>query len=71
MPKQYTISHITVTGTTFDPNLIISISGLSVGDKVTLPGSDDFSKAITNLWNQNLISDADIYLTQLSGTIYQ
>lgn len=67
MPKQYTISHITVTGTTFDPNLIISISGLSVGDKVTLPGSDDFSKAITNLWDQNLISDADIYLTQLSG----
>ncbi|HET7115847.1 MAG TPA: POTRA domain-containing protein [Hanamia sp.] len=66
-PKKYTISHITVTGTTFDPNLIISISGLAVGDKITLPGSDDFAKAITNLWNQNLISNAEIYLTQLKG----
>ena len=66
-PKKYTLSHITVTGTSFDPNLIISISGLAIGDKITLPGSDDFSKAITNLWNQNLVSDAEIYLTQLNG----
>lgn len=66
-PKQYTISHITVTGTTFDPNLIISISGLAINDKIVLPGSDDFSKAITNLWKQNLVSDVEIYLTQLKG----
>ncbi|HZW71830.1 MAG TPA: hypothetical protein VFF57_13205, partial [Hanamia sp.] len=67
-PKQYTISHITVTGTTFDPNLIISISGLTVGGKVILPGSDDFANAITNLWKQNLVSDVDIYLTDLKGS---
>jgi outer membrane protein insertion porin family len=66
-PKSYTLAHITVTGTTFDPNLIISISGLAVGDKITLPGSDDFSNAITNLWKQNLVSDVEIYLTQLVG----
>lgn len=66
-PKQYTISHITVTGTTFDPNLIISISGLAVGDKIVLPGGDDFANAITNLWKQNLVSDVEIYLTQLKG----
>src|SRR6185437_5829275 len=66
-PKQYSISHITVTGTTFDPNLIISISGLAIGDKVTLPGSDVFSKAITNLWKQNLVSDVEIYFTELKG----
>ncbi|HEY5390995.1 MAG TPA: POTRA domain-containing protein, partial [Hanamia sp.] len=66
-PKQYTLSHITVTGTTFDPNLIISISGLALGDKVILPGGDAFSKAITNLWKQNLVSDVEIYLTQLIG----
>ncbi|HSV10163.1 MAG TPA: hypothetical protein VLI68_05300, partial [Hanamia sp.] len=40
-PKKYTLSHIAVTGTTFDPNLIISISGLSIGDKITIPGGDE------------------------------
>ncbi len=64
-PKKYTLSHITVTGTSFDPNLIISISGLSIGDKITIPGSDDFANAITNLWKQNLVSDVEIYLTNL------
>jgi len=66
-PKQYTISHITVTGTTFDPNLIISISGLAIGDKLLLPGSDNFANAITNLWKQNLVSNVEIYLTDLKG----
>jgi len=66
-PKQYTISNITVTGTTFDPNLIISISGLAVGDKIVLPGGDAFANAITNLWKQNLVSDVEIYLTELKG----
>ncbi|HEU5364049.1 MAG TPA: outer membrane protein assembly factor, partial [Hanamia sp.] len=64
-PKKYTLSHITVTGTTFDPNLIISISGLSIGDKITIPGGDEFANAITNLWKQNLVSDVEIYLTNL------
>lgn len=66
-PKQYTISHIAVTGTTFDPNLVISISGLAIGDKLLLPGSDDFSNAITNLWKQNLVSNVEIYLTDVKG----
>jgi outer membrane protein insertion porin family len=66
-PKQYTISKITVTGTTFDPNLIISISALAIGDKITLPGGDAFANAITNLWKQNLVSNVEIYLTNLKG----
>ena len=66
--KEYIISEIKVTGNqSFDQNLIISISGLSVGDKVMLPGADNFSKAITNLWKQNLISNIDIYFTRLVG----
>ena len=67
-PKQYTLSHITVTGTTFDPNLIISISGLAIGDKIILPGGDAFANAITNLWKQNLVSNVEIYLTDLKGS---
>jgi len=67
-PKQFVISDIKVAGSTsFDPNLIISISGLAVGDKVVLPGGDNFARAINNLWKQNLVSNVEIYLTQLSG----
>lgn len=67
--KEYTIADITVKGSmAFDANLIISISGLAVGDKVTIPGTDVFSKAITKLWRQNLISDVEISFTKLEGT---
>jgi len=65
-PKEYTLGGITVTGNKgFDGNLIISISGLAVGDKVQLPGTDVFSKAINKLWKQNLIADVEIYFTKL------
>jgi outer membrane protein insertion porin family len=67
-PKEYTIAAIKVTGTqSFDANLIVSISGLTVGDKVMIPGTDAFSKAINNLWKQNLISNVEIYFTRLIG----
>ena len=65
-PKEYTIADIKVTGTQgTDPGLITSISGLAVGDKVMIPGTDVFSKAINNLWRQNLISNIEIYFTRL------
>ena len=67
-PIEYTIAGITVTGTvSFDANLIVSISGLAVGDKVKIPGTDIFGKAISKLWKQNLISAVDIYFTKLEG----
>jgi len=65
-PKSYTIGGITVTGAkAFDPNLIISISGMAIGDKVQLPGSDVFGKGISKLWKQNLVSKVDIAITRL------
>ncbi len=65
-PKEYILGGITVSGNKgFDANLIISISGLAVGDKVQLPGSDAFSKAINKLWKQNLIADVEIFFTKL------
>ncbi len=69
IPKEYTIAGITVVGSrAFDANLIISISGLAVGDKVTIPGTDVFGKAIAKLWRQSLISNIEIYFTRLEGT---
>jgi outer membrane protein insertion porin family len=65
-PKTYTIAGITVTGTkAFDPALISSISGIAIGDKVQLPGSDVFGKAITKLWKQSLVSKVDITINKL------
>lgn len=65
-PKEYTIAGITVGGSkAFDQNLLISISGLAVGDKVLIPGTDVFSKAILKLWKQNLISKIEISFTKL------
>ena len=65
-PKEYTIAGIEVKGTkAFDENLLISISGLAIGDKVQLPGSDAFGKAINKLWKQNLIADVKVYITKV------
>jgi outer membrane protein insertion porin family len=67
--KQYTIAAINVTGVkSFDKNLLISISGLAVGDKLQIPGTDAINKAIGKLWKQNIISDVEIYFTKLEGT---
>src|SRR3954471_3311495 len=68
-PQKYKIAGIKVTGNKyFDEALLISVSGLSVGDEITLPGADNFSKAITKLWAQNYFSDVAIYITKLEGT---
>lgn len=67
-PKEYNIAGIKVSGTKYrDESLLLSISGLSIGDRVVIPGSDHFSKAINNLWKQNLFSDVEIYFTKVDG----
>ncbi len=67
-PKKYKIAAIVVTGNNFfDENLLISIANLNIGDEVTIPGGDQFSKAITKLWAQNYFSDVAIYITKVKG----
>lgn len=67
-PKKYKIAVVKVVGNRFfDENLLISIANLNVGDEVTIPGGDNFSKAITKLWSQNYFSDVEIYLTRVEG----
>ena len=68
IPKKYKIANITVTGNNyFDQNLLLSIAGINVGDEVSLPGGDNFSKAINKLWSQNYFSDVAIYITSLKN----
>ncbi|HEV2478874.1 MAG TPA: POTRA domain-containing protein, partial [Puia sp.] len=67
-PREYTIAGIKIAGTKYlDESLLTSISGLTVGDKVTIPGGDNFSKAIQNLWKQNLFANVAIYFTRVVG----
>ena len=67
-PKKYKIAAIKVVGNHFfDENLLVSVSTLSVGDEVTIPGGDNFSKAITKLWAQNYFSNIEINITKLEG----
>jgi len=64
--KEYTISAIRTSGIRYlDTAIVISISGLQVGDKFLHPGGDIFSKAVQNLWRQRLFSNVEIYVTRV------
>ncbi|MEI6949104.1 POTRA domain-containing protein [Paraflavisolibacter sp. H34] len=66
VPKEYTIRSIKITGINYlDSSIVQSISGLQPGDKVMIPGGDQFSKAITSLWRQKLFSNINIYIIAL------
>ncbi|MCX6232191.1 MAG: outer membrane protein assembly factor BamA [Bacteroidetes bacterium] len=66
-PKEYEIGGITVTGVQFlDNNMLIMISGLAVGDKITIPG-DKISGAIDKLWEQGLFENIKITATKIQG----
>ena len=68
VPKKYKIAAIKVVGNHFfDENLLVSVSTLNVGDEVTIPGGDNFSKAITKLWGQNYFSNIAINIIKLEG----
>lgn len=67
-PREYIIAAVDVKGLQhLDSSIVLSISGIQVGDKFTHPGGDLFSKAINNLWRQKLFSDIEIYVTKIEG----
>lgn len=66
-PQEYEIAEITVSGVeTLNTDALISISGLKVGDRITIPG-DALSSAINKLWKQGIIGDAAIQVTKTEG----
>jgi outer membrane protein insertion porin family len=67
-PKKYKIAAVKVTGNRFfDENLLLSIANINIGDEVSIPGGDNFSKAITKLWGQNYFSNVEIFITKLEA----
>ena len=66
-PVEYEVAGITIQGiTNLDKNAIITLSGLTVGDKIMIPG-EEISKAITKLWAQNLFADIQIEVSKILG----
>ena len=65
--REYEIGGIVVTGSkNLDPQVITLISGISVGDKIRLPG-EETTEALKNLWRQRLFDDIGIYVTEVRG----
>jgi outer membrane protein insertion porin family len=64
-PQEYEIGGITVSGIEYlDKNVLILLSGLTVGEKIAIPG-ERISKAIQSLWEQGLFSDVKISSTKI------
>ncbi len=67
-PSEYTIGGITISGNRFlDEDLLMAVTGLTVGGKVRLPGDENIARAIRNLWKQDLFSDVRISVTKVIG----
>ena len=65
--QDYIIKDVQVSGIKFlDKNILISLSGLNIGKKITVPG-DDVTKAIQKLWDQGLFTDVKISVTEIIG----
>ncbi|WP_299825764.1 outer membrane protein assembly factor BamA [uncultured Pontibacter sp.] len=66
-PRQYIIADISVTGANFlVPSALVSITGLKVGDEITVPG-EDISRAIQKLWDQGILGDVEVFITKTEG----
>jgi outer membrane protein insertion porin family len=60
IPREYEIADIRVSGVEFlQPQVLISISGLKVGDLIKVPG-DEITRALDKFWDQGLFADAKI-----------
>lgn len=68
-PQKYEIADITISGlknALYEDYVLISFSGLSVGDKVDIPGSE-ITNAVKRFWKQGLFSDIKITATKIEG----
>ncbi len=66
-PQEYEIAEITVSGTKgLNSDAVISLSGLSVGDQIAIPGPA-VSDAIKKLWKQRIFGDVSVSATRIEG----
>ena len=70
-PKKYEIGAVRIEGAdNYDHNAVRLIAGLRPGQMITIPGND-ISKAISNLWKEQLFSNVEIFAEkEIAGVIY-
>jgi len=70
-PKEYEIGGIRLVGPDFlDPNTLVSLTGLRIGDKISIPGSE-VTDALKKLWKHGLVDDISIYQEKIEeGKVY-
>ena len=67
MPRSYEIAGIKVTGVdNYEDYIIIGYSGLTVGQKVEIPG-DEITSAAKRFWRQGLFSKVQIKVDKIYG----
>lgn len=67
IPKNYEIAGIKVTGIPSDDEyLVIGFSGLSIGDRIDMPG-DVITDAVKRFWRQGLYSKVEINAEKIAG----
>lgn len=65
---KYTIGGINLSGVeNYEPAVIIGLSGLSVGDVVSVPG-DEITNAIKRFWKHGLFEDVSITADSIKGS---
>ncbi|MBQ7444109.1 MAG: BamA/TamA family outer membrane protein [Bacteroidaceae bacterium] len=66
-PQQYIIGDITVEGVkAYDDFVLIGLSGLSKGQRITIPG-EEISQAIRRYWRNGLFSNVAISIDSIVG----
>ena len=66
-PRKYELGGITVSGARYlDPNTLIGLSGLRLGDNINVPG-DDIGKAIRKIWAQGILADVSVTIARTEG----
>jgi len=65
----YEIGGIEVTGPEYlDKQILVAFSGLSIGDKISIPG-EDIPNAIKALWRQDLFDNVEIKASKIVGDV--
>ncbi|MBA3987029.1 MAG: outer membrane protein assembly factor BamA, partial [Flavobacteriales bacterium] len=67
--KKYTLGEITVSGSqSFNELTVIAFTGLKKGEELFIPG-ERISSVIKKLWEENLFSDVNIYVTNIQDNV--
>lgn len=65
---EYVIGEVKVSGTEYlDAELLETVTGLNVGDKIKLENDPNVAKAIRSMWKQQLFADIKVQVNKVEG----